>query len=107
MVKSRSYQDGLVETLKDPDEAVTYLNAALEDGDQQVFLVALQNVAEAFGNMAKLAKAAHLNRESLYQMLSLDKENPRISNFDALLHAMDFKLGGRAFGAGGEKIVRR
>lgn len=59
MARSRKYQDFLIEQLKDHDEAVAYLNAALEEslkGDeesQQVFLIALRNVAEAQGGIMK------------------------------------------------------
>ncbi len=34
MGKSRSYQEELIEALKDHDEAVAYLNAALEESMQ-------------------------------------------------------------------------
>lgn len=76
MEKSKKYQDFLLEQLKDHDEAVAYLNAALEEsmkGDeesQQVFLIALRNVAEAQGGIGVLAKKAHVGRESLYKTLS-------------------------------------
>jgi len=55
--------------LADPEEAAAYLNAALEDGDQQVFLLALRDVAEARG-MSQVAREARLNREIMYRMLS-------------------------------------
>lgn len=45
--KSTSYQKYLIESLKDPEEAAGYLNAALEGGDIHVFLLALQNVIKA------------------------------------------------------------
>jgi len=45
--KSVSYQDYLIGSLKDPEEAAGYLNAALEGGDINVFLLALQNVIQA------------------------------------------------------------
>ena len=38
MAKSIPYDEYLIESLKDPEEAVGYLNAALEDGDIDVFL---------------------------------------------------------------------
>ena len=44
---SRSYQMQLIEALKDPLEAAAYLNAALEEGSLELFLLALQNVSEA------------------------------------------------------------
>jgi len=41
------YQTGLLEDLADPDEAMAYLDAALEDGDQKVIQLAIQDVIEA------------------------------------------------------------
>ena len=41
------YEIGLLEDLVDPEEAAAYLNAALEDGDQDVLQLALQNLVEA------------------------------------------------------------
>lgn len=49
MKPTKSYQESLLTSLRDPDEAAEYLNAALEDDDEQVFLLALRNVAEANG----------------------------------------------------------
>ena len=52
MARSKKYQEFLLEHLEDHDEAVAYLNAALEEslkGDeesQHLFLIALRNVAE-------------------------------------------------------------
>ena len=77
MSKITSYQEDLIEALKDPIEAAAYINAAIEDGDREVFLLALRNVAQAHGGMSTVAEKAHLNRESLYKMLS-KKGNPEI-----------------------------
>ncbi|MEA2080491.1 MAG: transcriptional regulator, partial [Pseudomonadota bacterium] len=42
------------ESLADANEAAAYLNAALDDGDREVFLLALRNVADArLGGMSK------------------------------------------------------
>ncbi len=60
MAKSRKYQDFLIEHLKDRDEAIAYLNAALEEslkGDaesQHLFLTALRNVEQAQGGISPL-----------------------------------------------------
>ena len=61
MVKrSVDYRETLIESLKDPAEAIAYLRAALEEDDMpEVFLLALRNVAEARG-MQRLAREAHL-----------------------------------------------
>lgn len=91
MTKSKSYQAELIESLRDPQEAVEYLNAALEEEDPELFLLALRNVAEAHGGMAQLADKTKLNRESLYKMLS-ERGNPELRSLEALLHALGLRL---------------
>jgi probable addiction module antidote protein len=86
-----TYQEDLIEALKDPREAAAYLNAAMEEGDRTLFLLALRNVAEAHGGMAAVSEKAKLNRESLYRMLS-KKGNPEIKSVFTLLHSMGLKL---------------
>ncbi len=89
--KGTTYQEDLRASLKDPQEAAAYLNAAIEDGDRAVFLLALRNVAAAHGGMAAIAEKARLSRESLYRMLS-KKGNPEIRSIFILLHSMGLKL---------------
>jgi len=92
MANSKNYQYALLESLADTNEAAAYLNAALEDGDNEVFLLALRNVADAqLGGMSKLAEAAELNRESLYRMLS-ENGNPGLNSLSRLLQALGLKL---------------
>ena len=88
--KTADYDLGLKEDLTDPDEAAAYLNAALEDGAQGVFLLALRDVANARG-LTRLAREASLNRENLYRILS-GEGNPRLSSLKALLDSMGLKL---------------
>ena len=59
-----------MESLGNPDEAAQYLNACLEDEDARVFLLALRDVADGRGGIRAVSRDAHLNRESLYRMLS-------------------------------------
>jgi probable addiction module antidote protein len=90
---TKSYQTALLEALQEPEEAVAYLNAALEEEGEdaeKLFLLALRNVAEARG-VAKVAAAAALNRESLYRTLSA-RGNPRLSTLGALLDALGLRL---------------
>ena len=91
MSKTTAYQQDLIEALKDPCEAAAYLNAAIEEGDREVFLLALRNVAEAHGGMGVVAAKANLSRESLYRMLS-SKGNPEIKSLYAVLHSMGLRL---------------
>lgn len=87
MVKpSKSYQEFLLASLQDKTEAVEYLNAALEEGDLELFLLALRNVAES-----RVASQSQLNREHLYRMLS-EQGNPRLSSLTVLLDILDLRL---------------
>lgn len=45
--KHRRYEESLYEALKDHGEALAYLNAALQDEDQRVFVLALKDVLTA------------------------------------------------------------
>jgi probable addiction module antidote protein len=91
MRKSKAYQPDLIESLRHAREAEEYLNAALEENDPELFLLALRNVAEAQGGVAQLAEKTKLNRESLYKMLS-ERVNPELRSLDTLRHAMGFRL---------------
>ena len=64
MKKNKTYQPELIESLRDTGEAEEYLNAALEEEDPELFLLALRNAAEAQGGMAQLAEKTKLSRES-------------------------------------------
>ena len=97
MAKNKKYEDWLQEKLKDHDQAVAYLNDALEEslkGDeesQQLFLIALRNVAEAQGGIGALAKKAHVGRESLYKTLS-GAGNPKWHTLVSLCVALGLNL---------------
>jgi len=91
-ILSRPYDEYLIESLKDPQEALAYLNAALKDDCPEVFLLALRDVAEAkVGGITKLAAKSKLNRENLYKMLS-KKGNPEFQSLETLLDALGFRL---------------
>ena len=91
MAKSMSYQEYLIESLEDPIEAAGYLNAALEGGDIQVFLLALQNVIKAHGGVKKIAEKAKKSRTSLYKTLSTDG-NPYLKNTNDILAVLGMHL---------------
>jgi probable addiction module antidote protein len=90
-IKTEPYRDSLLAALRNPDEAAQYLNACLEDGDLQVFLLALRDVADARGGMKALARDASLNRESMYRMLS-KSGNPSLNSLAAVLDACGLRL---------------
>jgi probable addiction module antidote protein len=91
MSRSRSYKEDLLKSLKDPEEAREYLNAALEDENPEVFLLALRDVVEANSTMSELARAIDRNRESLYKTLS-EKGNPQLNSIRSILNQIGFKL---------------
>ncbi len=87
---TRKWDEYLRTSLEDPTEAAAYLNAALEDGDPAVFLLALRHVAEARG-IRKLAGRSNLNREHAYRILS-KRGNPRLATLSSILDALDLRL---------------
>lgn len=90
---SISHESAVVRELrKRPEFAAEYLRAALEDDDEpRALLIALRRVAEARGGLAKVAKAAGIERESLYRALST-RGNPRLSTLVAVTKAIGLKL---------------
>jgi probable addiction module antidote protein len=89
--RKTNYHENLIESLKDPNEALEYLKAAIEEDDMpEIFLLALRNVAEAQG-IGKLAKVTKLNRENLYRALS-KKGNPTLTSLYIILNALGMKL---------------
>ena len=91
MTRSRSYRDDLLKALTDPTEAREYLNAALEDENPEVFLLALRDVVDANSTMSQLAIATNRNRESLYKTLSA-QGNPQLNSICSILNNLGFKL---------------
>ncbi len=91
MVKTESYKDKLLEALKNPEAAADYLTACLEDGDVDVFLLALRDVTDAQGGVRKLSGRTRLNRENLYRMLSR-AGNPSLSSLDLVLGSLGLRL---------------
>ena len=86
-----SYSEWLIGRLKDHSEAAAYLEAALEDGDQAVIMLALRHVAQAQGGIAKVARKAKLTREATYRMLS-STGNPELRSLAAVLSAAGLRL---------------
>jgi probable addiction module antidote protein len=87
-----SHDEAMVKRLRDnPTFAAAYLNAAMEESDEpKVLLTALRHIAEARG-VARVAKKAGVERESLYRALSANG-NPRFSTLLAVTKAMGLTL---------------
>jgi probable addiction module antidote protein len=84
------YHEYLLEDLKDLEYAAGYLNASLEEGED-VFLLAVRDVAQAHGGMSALSRATDLNRENLYAMLSAEG-NPCFSSLAAILDKLGIEM---------------
>jgi len=78
--------------LNTPEQIAAYIEAAMEDGDERIILLALREAADAIGGMTELARRAGLTREAVYKALG-PNGNPRFSSLLAILHAFGLSLG--------------
>lgn len=75
-MKDRVHDDAMAEVFRnDPAYAVELLNSIMEDDDQRELLIALRQMAKAFGGVPQVAAQVHLNPTQLYRTLS--PANPR------------------------------
>ncbi|OGR85078.1 MAG: hypothetical protein A2901_02250 [Elusimicrobia bacterium RIFCSPLOWO2_01_FULL_54_10] len=85
------YEDFLDKQLKSPRACVSYLNAALDQDDDEAFLLALRDVARAQGGLSRLSQMAKIHRVTLHRMMSRHG-NPLLHNVTSILHVMGLKL---------------
>jgi len=92
---SSDFREYLINSLKDPQEALGYLEVALEeyekDNNLEAFLLSIRSVAEAQGGLLKLARNTKLNRQNLYKVLSA-QGNPKVDTLSTILKGIGFKL---------------
>jgi probable addiction module antidote protein len=90
-----SYEDNLLERLRDPELAQAYLEAAVDsykgDGDTQALLLAMRDVAEAQGGIGELAKRTSISRQHLYEILA-SRHNPRLDNWLNIISGLGFRV---------------
>ena len=90
-----SYEDNLLERLKDPELAQAYLEAAVEsyekEGNTEALLLAMRDVAEAQGGIGQLAKRTAISRQHLYDILA-SKHNPSLNNWLNILSGLGFRV---------------
>lgn len=92
MMKDRAHDDAIGELFReDVGFAMRYLNEILEEDNQADLLVALRQMAKAFGGVPMIAEKAHLNSTQLYRTLS-PEGNPELRSLTALLKAMGMRL---------------
>jgi DNA-binding phage protein len=93
MPTSDRYQDYLIESLKDPEEAVAYIEAILEveNPEPELLRSALEDVIDARLRMNELSEQAKLNWENLNSILS-KSSGEEIYSLVMLLNSLGFKL---------------
>lgn len=85
-----SYEDSLKASLSAPLEAAAYLNAALEEGSQETFLLALKDVVEA-KEISKSTSKTISDMESLHEVPD-SREYLQLTTLNTLLHSLGLKL---------------
>lgn len=90
MSRTRSYKEDLLEALSDPMEAREYLNAALEDENPEVFLLALRDVVEANSQTQHYSTKRYGSMSDL--RATLEKGNSDLDRVRSLLNQIGFKL---------------
>ena len=90
-----SYQEMLMDDLKDKEFARIYLETAFgeyqKDCNTNALLLAMKDVAKAQGGIGKLAKKTSISREHLYDILA-SKHNPRLDNWLNILTGLGFRV---------------
>ena len=91
----RKLDNYITERFQDESEVIAFINASLEqyfeDHNKELFLATLKEVIKARGGIAEVSKAAHINRQHMYHMLS-SKGNPSFDNIGSLFMALGLKL---------------
>jgi probable addiction module antidote protein len=91
----RKYEDYLIESLKDPEEAEAYLNASLEaymeDNDSQALMLALEHLARAKYSITEMAKQAGVKRQHLYKIFD-NESNPGFNTIFMIIKSLGFTL---------------
>ena len=94
MTKTTTRPWDAAEHLDTVEDMVLYLEAAFEEGDASLIVVALGDIARAKG-MTEVAGRAGLGRESLYKALSSDG-NPKLATVMKVMEALGLRLRAKA-----------
>lgn len=90
MARTPTRPRGAVDYLGTDEDAVAYIDAALDDGDPALVAAALGDLARAKG-MSRVAAGAGLGRESLYKALSRGG-NPEFATVVRVMRALGLRL---------------
>ncbi|MFI3301054.1 MAG: addiction module antidote protein [Candidatus Gastranaerophilales bacterium] len=95
-----SWNEYMNQALDDNSEAMSYLEVAFEeyqqDGDTRSLMRAIQRVAEAQGGISKLAQQTKLNRQNLYRIFA-NKTSPRFDTLSKILRALGVTISLKSF----------
>jgi DNA-binding phage protein len=95
MRKMRTWRECLIERIADPERAIGYLQAILDDyqmyRERTVVLRALQTVVKAQGGISKLAKQIDMDPQLLSKVLS-NEDTPLIDALGIVLKALGYQL---------------
>ncbi|NJK73377.1 MAG: hypothetical protein HC942_03480 [Microcoleus sp. SU_5_6] len=89
--RSISYQEELIESLKDPLEVAPYIEACLEEGNLEVLKLALNDIIEARHRMNEPSEEVTALVQKFSELLS-EKKGAEIYCLSALLDALGFRL---------------
>ncbi len=83
-MKYRNFDELIIEELREPEFASTYLQEALEEGGIPLFLIPLKEIV-------KLKQETELGTESIYQPL-WEQTDPHLSTLEEILKSIGMKL---------------
>lgn len=91
-MKDRSHDQAMAELFgEDLAFAADYLTSVLQEGEQANVMIALRQMAIAFGGVSVIAEKVQLNPTQLYRTLSATG-NPELRSLSAVLKAMGLQL---------------
>jgi probable addiction module antidote protein len=90
MARTETRPWDIVDSLDSDERIAAYLDAVLEDGDPQLIVAALGDIARAKG-MTEVARNAGLGRQSLYKALSPDG-NPEFATVLKVIKSLGLRL---------------
>jgi probable addiction module antidote protein len=90
MATIQTYPWDAAEHLETKEDIAAYLEAALEEGDPNLVVAALGDIARSKG-MTHIARETGLGRESLYKALSIEG-NPEFATVLKVIQSLGLRL---------------
>ena len=91
----RDYEEYLIESLKDPEEAEAYLEASLEaymeDNDIKALMLAFEHLARAKYSVSEMARQAGISRQHLYRIFD-NETSPNFNTVMTIIKSLGFTL---------------